>query len=195
MTVFETDASGEPIDSSADDLVHAAKETGLLEIEGVAQEEAAEIASVTNALARLREAERSLTESARSALQVSAQEFRALQFIVIAHQGGRLVSPSMLSDHLGVSAASVTKLLNKLEAGQHVTRLLHPHDRRAIQIVVSPQAQALVQRSVGRQQARRFHAAAQLSSSERVVVARFLNDITHHIQADQAKWTLEAKQR
>ncbi|MHA3685061.1 MarR family winged helix-turn-helix transcriptional regulator [Leucobacter sp. HY1910] len=188
MNTFGADANDSHSEQGVDRLVHASAENEELEVPGMSQEQVEEVLQVVNGLAHLRNAERTLTESARVALGVSAQDMRALQFVVSEQQGDRIVSPSMLADYLRVSAASITKLLNKLERAEHLSRSLHPHDRRGIQIEVSPATRALVQRSVGRQQARRFNAAAQLSSAERLVVARFLDEVTRGIVGDRAAW-------
>lgn len=192
MIAFESPTSDRQVEHDVDELVHASAEVHTIEAPGVTPEEKAEIVAVTNALAHLRDAERGLSEAALAALGVTPQELRALQYLAVAKQHDRLVSPSILAQYLRVSAASMTKLLNKLERAGHVSRLLHPHDRRALQIDLTPTTQALVQRSVGRQQARRFTAAAQLTSDERALVARFLGGLADGIAADEAAWSSSA---
>lgn len=189
MTHGEPSANDELIEKELDQLVHASREAGTVEAPEISDRELAEVNALTDALARLREAERGLTEVSRSSLGVSPQELRALQYLVAASRQGELVTPSALADYLRISAASTTKLLNRLERGQHITRALHPHDRRAIQIDVTPQSEALTQRSVGRQQARRFFAAARLTSSERALVTEFLDQITHDMERDRETWS------
>lgn len=171
-----------------DRLVYASHENNELDAPEVSDADLREITALTNSLAHLREAERELSESSRSVMNLSAQEMRALQFLVVSSRRGEIVTPSTLASHLGISAASTTKLLNRLERGQHISRALHPRDRRALKIEVSPQAEALTQRSVGRQQARRFYAAARLTSAERAVVTKFLDGLTHGIELDRKSW-------
>lgn len=172
-----------------DGLVHAAAEYDAVDAPDVAPEDRAGITGVMNALARLRDAERELAEASRESLAVSVQDMKALRYLVTAIRDGAVVTPSMLAQHMQASPASTTKMLNRLERAGHITRALHPDDRRALRIDVVPTTEALVQRAVGRQQARRFFAAARLTHEQRDVVTAFLDEMAHAIRADQAQWT------
>ncbi len=146
------------------------------------------ISQLMNTLARLREAELLLSEASRKYMNLSDQDMRALHYLIVAKRQGQIVTPSVLAAHLRISAASTTKLLNRLERGNHIVRRLHPQDRRAFMIEITPETEASARESVGRHQARRFHAAARLTSSERDVVTRFLTDMTEEISLDNAEW-------
>src|SRR5690606_35090429 len=163
-------------------------EGGVVEAPGVSDAAPGEINALTAALANLREAERELTERSRFTMNISEQDMRALQFLVVSLRRGELVTPSAIANHLRISAASTTKLLNRLERAGHISRELHPSDRRAFKIEISPETEAWAQRSFGRQQARRFLAAARLSSEERLVVTRFLDEVAHGIRRDAESW-------
>lgn len=180
------------LDDEVDRLVHASESGGAPDVPEMHEDDVAEITRLTDALALLRETERGLTESSRTAMGLTELEMRALRFLVVAQRSGTIATPSMLAEHLGISAASTTKLLNRLERGERVARGIHPDDRRAIRLEVDPMTTALVQRSVARQQARRFAAAARLTDHERVVVTRFLQDLTEEMSADRAEWVAEA---
>lgn len=169
-------------------LVHASGESNTVDAPAIPDGELTEITALMNSLARLREAERELSEASREFMQLTDQEMRALRYLVVGTRQGDLVTPSVLAHHLKISAASSTKLLNRLERGQYIVRSLHPHDRRAIKIDVTPECEALMQRTVGRQQARRFYAAANLTGAERKVVMRFLDGMTRDIRHDEANW-------
>ncbi|MBL3699657.1 MarR family winged helix-turn-helix transcriptional regulator [Leucobacter luti] len=167
----------------------AARGEAGLEVPGVPGSEIDEIAEVTQALERLREAERGLALASRAALGVNSTELRALQYIVAVRQRDELVTPGSLAARLRISAASTTKLLNRLEEHGHITRGVHPRDRRAFSIDVTPATQALMQRAAGRQNARRFTAAASLTTEERRVVAGFLNRVSREISGDSETLT------
>lgn len=143
----------------------------------LSEAETAEIVEVMDALERLRVAERRLSETYRGAVGVSEGDLRALQFLEAGQRRGEVMTPSRLAGHLGISAASTTKLLNRLESGGHVVRSMHPHDRRALRIDVTATTQALMLRAVGREEARRFTAAAGLSSRDRRAVVAFLGGL------------------
>jgi hypothetical protein len=55
-------------------------------------------------------------------------------------------------------------------------------------IEVTPETEASAKQTVGRQQARRFYAAARLTSEERAAVTRFLTDMTEEISLTRADW-------
>lgn len=59
-------------------------------------------------------------------------DFRALNFLHASELQGRRVTPAMLGAHLMLSSGAVTYLLDRLEAGGHVTRVRDPHDRRRV---------------------------------------------------------------
>ncbi len=169
-------------------LVHASTEGSVVEAPDVAAVDRDGITAVMNALARLRDAERELAEASRESMALSVQDMRALRYLVTVIREGELVTPTMLGQHMQTSPASTTKLLNRLERAGHITRALHPDDRRALRIDVAPRTEALIQRVVGRQQARRFYAASRLSREHRDIVTAFLNDMTNAISVDRSEW-------
>jgi DNA-binding MarR family transcriptional regulator len=107
---------------------------------------------------------------------------------MVSENRGMLVTPGALAAQIGISAASTTKLLDRLERGGHVVRHPHPTDRRALTVTVTPETRRAATLSVGRQQARRFYAAARLTSAERQAVARFLDDMTHELLEGNREW-------
>lgn len=148
-----------------------------------------QIAAVMNALARLREAERALSEASRRFMKLSEQDMRAMHYLIAAKRQNAVVTPKMLSAHMSMSAASVTKLINRLEREGHVIRKLHPSDRRAYALDVTAETNRSARETVGRTQARRIHAAADLTSRERDAVIRFLNGMTEELSLDNVDWT------
>jgi DNA-binding MarR family transcriptional regulator len=148
-----------------------------------------QIAAVMNALARLREAERALSEASRRFMKLSEQDMRALHYLIAAKRQNAVVTPKMLSVHMSMSAASVTKLINRLEREGHVIRKLHPSDRRAYALEVTAETTRSARETVGRTQARRIYAAADLSSRERDAVIRFLDGMTEELSLSNTDWT------
>lgn len=148
-----------------------------------------QIAEVMNALARLREAERALSEASRRFMKLSEQDMRALHYLIAAKRQNAVVTPKMLSVHMNMSAASVTKLINRLEREGHMIRKLHPSDRRAYALDVTAKTARSARETVGRTQARRIHAAADLTTGERDAVIRFLDGMTEELSLSNADWT------
>lgn len=191
MKARESAAARAAIMLGHDDLVHASAESATINAPDVSDGDRDGITMVMNALARLRDAERELAEASREAMALSVPEIKALRHLVVATRAGELVTPKMLAQHLQMSAASMTKLLNRLERGGHVVRALHPDDRRALRIDVTPRTEALIRRVVGRQQARRFYAAEKLTADQREVVTAFLDDMTSAMTADHETWATQ----
>lgn len=134
-------------------------------------------AAVMAALGRLRFAERHLLEAARDALGLNETDLRAVHFLVLCENRDELATPSSIAGWLGISTASTTKLLDRLEAAGHIRREAHPSDRRALTIALSRTTKDLALEMVGRPQARRLLAAARLSPEEQAVVIAFLDDM------------------
>ncbi|EYT54712.1 MarR family transcriptional regulator [Leucobacter sp. UCD-THU] len=188
---MENRDSAETADRISENLYRVGMKAGssdLVDVSDVPEAAMKEIAQLMNALARLREAETLLSEASRKYMKLSEQDMRALHYLIVAKRQGEIVTPGMIAAHLRISAASTTKLLNRLERDNHITRRLHPRDRRAFVIEVTPETEASAKQTVGRQQARRFYAAARLTSEERAAVTRFLTDMTEEISLTRADW-------
>lgn len=150
----------------------------LIDRSHLSDAEIAQIGRLMNALAGLREAEEGVRAASEKYMRLSTQDMRALHYLIVAKHRDEVATPGMLAAHLKISAASTTKLLNRLERGGHIVRRVHPRDRRAFAIEVTPETRSTAMQTVGKQHAGRFHAAARLSSDEREVVIRFLHDMT-----------------
>jgi len=142
------------------------------------------ISEVMAALGRVREAERSLADASQRYMQLNETDMRALHFLIVSEDRGTLATPSGIAAHLGISAASTTKLLDRLEKAGHVARHAHPTDRRALVISIAAHTRQAAKDTVGARQARRFYAAARLTPAERDVVIRFLDDMAHELSTD-----------
>jgi len=160
----------------------------LIDVSGVDAKSMAEINAIMGALGRLRETERLLMDESQRFMKLGETDMRALHFLMVSENRGVLVTPGALAAQIGISAASTTKLLDRLERGGHVVRHPHPSDRRALTLTVTPETRRAATMSVGRQQARRFYAAARLTSAEREAVARFLDDMAHELLEGSREW-------
>ncbi|WP_022892188.1 MarR family winged helix-turn-helix transcriptional regulator [Agromyces subbeticus] len=145
---------------------------------GLDDTEVDQIVRVMQSLRGWHDAERQMSEASRRYMKLNANDMRALRFLIAARNQGEIVTPGALTEYLGISSASTTKLLDRLERGHHVTRSPHPTDRRALAIAVTEATRLVARESVGRQHARRFAAAAELTPDEREVVIRFLDALS-----------------
>lgn len=137
-----------------------------------------QIVGVLEALRRWRLAERRMNEASRRYMQLGETDMQALRFLISAQRHEALATPSDLARHLEISTASVTKMLDRLGAHDHIRRRPHPDDRRSTAIEVTEETRRAARRSVGRTHAARFRAAADLTADERDVVIRFLDALS-----------------
>lgn len=148
-----------------------------------------QIGELMGALGALRAAEERLSEAAQRYMKLGKTDMKALHFLIAAKNTKTLATPGAIAQHLRISTASTTKLLDRLEAGGHIIRAPHPSDRRALVITITNDTYEVAVETVGRQQAQRFHAAARLTSAERNVVIRFIQDMTHDMTHSEAQHT------
>ena len=67
-------------------------------------------------------------------------DVRALICLLDAERSGHPATPGWLREQLGLTSASVTALVDRMEASGHVQRHRHPHDRRSVLLEVTPEA-------------------------------------------------------
>lgn len=150
----------------------------LMSLHGIDETELAQIVRVMDAMFRWREAEKRVTEASRRYMRLGDNDMKALRLAIVMSDRNEHVTARDIARHLGISSASTTKLLDRLEAGGHIRRTPHPTDRRALAIVVDPGTRAAAESTVGREHARRFRVAAALAPEERETVIRFLDQLS-----------------
>lgn len=160
----------------------------LVDRSALSEADVAQINRLMAALAELRKAEDQLTDASTRYMKLNRTDMRALHYLIVSAHKGELATPGALAVHLEISSASVTKLIDRLERGGHVTREPHPTDRRALVIRITPETHRSAMDTVGRQQAKRFAAAARLDAREREVVIGFVEDMTKEISLGTESW-------
>ena len=152
------------------------------------KEEIAQISDLMNALADLRATEDAVAEASTKYMDLNRTDMRALHYLIVCQNRGQVATPTAIANHLGISTASTTKLLDRLEDGGHIVREPHPTDRRALAISITPGTRQAAMETVGKHQARRFKAAKRLTPEERDVVLRFLQDMNAELDIAGADW-------
>ncbi|WP_442927615.1 MarR family winged helix-turn-helix transcriptional regulator [Microbacterium sp.] len=160
----------------------------LIDRSGVSPEDLQQIAALMGAIGELREAEQRLSLASRRYMQLNETDMRALHYLIVCANRDAIATPSGIAQHLGISTAATTKLLDRLEKSSHIHRAPHPTDRRALAITISKETRLAAMETVGRQQSKRFYAAARLTRDERDVVIRFLTDMTNEISLRGESW-------
>lgn len=150
----------------------------LVRHDDLSDDELRQIIGVLDAVRHWRESEQRLNLESRTALQLNETDMKALRYIIASMNANVAVTAGALSEHLHISTASVTKLLDRLERAGHIVRRPHPTDRRAVTVEITPETHRQVRRTMGLQHARRFEVARALSPEEREIVTRFLDDLS-----------------
>lgn len=150
----------------------------LVDYSAMDEAEIAQIVRVLVGIRRWRESEQAISFQSRNQMRLNETDMKALRFLVVSKNQDVVVTPGALAEHLNISTASTTKLLDRLAAAGHIERSPHPTDRRALMITITQHTHERVRDTVGRTHARRFEIAARLTPTEREVVIHFLNDLS-----------------
>jgi len=106
--------------------------------------------------------------------EMNRSDVRALVLVLDAHRRGEQIGPSALAAELGMSGASVTALIDRLESVGHMRRKPDPNDRRRLVLEIGEDASRLGGQYFGGLQ-RRIDAATQdLGAEDLAVVSRYL---------------------
>jgi DNA-binding MarR family transcriptional regulator len=186
------EATSAPLPPNIYDVNAADPKSQLIDRSEMATEDVAHIGELMAALGRLRSAEQQLSDASLKYMKLNQSDMRALHYLIVTANTETIATPGAIASHLKISTASTTKLLDRLENAGHITRSPHPSDRRALAISITAKTRQAAMETVGRQQAKRFHAAARLSAAERDVVIRFLDDMTQEISLTDEPWAQPA---
>lgn len=163
-------------------------ESSLIDRSRATPKDLKEISALMAALGRLRDAEQQLSEASQRYMKLGRSDMQTLHFLIVARHSDTTVTPGAIAAHLGISSASTTKLLDRLESAGHITRAPHPNDRRALSITITDETREAAMQTVGRLQAKRFYAAANLTADERAIVTRFIDDMASQIILKDEAW-------
>ncbi|MGX1792397.1 MarR family winged helix-turn-helix transcriptional regulator [Microbacterium sp. NPDC055312] len=143
---------------------------------------------IIDALRRYQEADSAMHARARQASSMSDNEIRIIQFLLTAAGNSHTVTPTTLSKHLGVTSASMTALLDRLERAGAIERVRHPSDRRSLVITATEHAEQTVGAPVVAFQQATEEIASDLTPHEQAAVVHFLRRLTEAV--DQASRTV-----
>jgi DNA-binding MarR family transcriptional regulator len=121
-----------------------------------------------------RAAEAAMRRRTRESMSMGENELLVLRYLLKATGEGRSVSPSELTRYLGVSTASTTAIIDRLEKSGHVTRVPHPSDRRSILVVATEKSDAEVRATLGKMHERMMSAVIDMTPEESAVVVATL---------------------
>lgn len=130
---------------------------------------------VLEAFRLYRAADTAMRRRTRDAMSMGENDLLTLRYLLRAEREDRIVKPAELSRYLGVSTASTTAIIDRLERSRHVRRTPHPTDRRAIVIVPTVETDDEVRRTLGAMHARMLDAVIGMTPAEARIVVECLS--------------------
>lgn len=143
------------------------------------------VVAVLDALRRFHQADSAMRTALRAEMGMNETDVRALRHLIAEELAGRQVSAKDLADHLGISTASTTKLLDRLSASCHLTRAQHPTDRRSFVVQATERTHDQLRRQMGAMHARMFRLTAAVPAEHRMVITSYLREMAAAIVADE----------
>lgn len=138
---------------------------------------------VIDALRAYRDADNAMSERARSMSSMTDNEMRIVQFLLTEAKQHHSVTPTGLAKHLGVTSASMTALLDRLERAGAIERVRHPSDRRSLLITATPLAERTVGAPIVALREATEKIADELSESDHEAVVSFLDKLTSAVNS------------
>ncbi|WP_338067959.1 MarR family winged helix-turn-helix transcriptional regulator [Microbacterium sulfonylureivorans] len=117
-----------------------------------------------------RAAEVAMRRRTRDAMAMGENDLLTLRYLLKAVREDRLVSPAELARYLGVSTASMTVIIDRLEKSGHVRRGPHPTDRRSIVVIPTVETDEEVRRTLGAMHVRMLDAVSGMTPDETRIV-------------------------
>ncbi len=127
---------------------------------------------VLEALRTYRAAETAMRRRTRDSMSMGENELLALRYLL--RQPDHSARPSELVKYLGVTSASVTTMLDRLEKTGRVQRVANPNDRRSIFVKATPHANEEVRETLGRMHELMYGVAVEMSPEAQEHVVAFL---------------------
>jgi DNA-binding MarR family transcriptional regulator len=134
-------------------------------------------ARVMESLRAYRAAEVAMRRRTRQAMDMGENELLVLRFLTRANMRGEAVTPVTLSRYLGITSASTTAVLDRLEKSGHIRRTPNPQDRRSVLIAPSEKSDAEIRHTLTAMHERMMDVVRPLSPQDRAVVIGFLDSM------------------
>ncbi|MFJ6677847.1 MarR family winged helix-turn-helix transcriptional regulator [Microbacterium sp. NPDC091382] len=127
---------------------------------------------VLEALRTYRAAESAMRRRTRDSMSMGENELLALRFLL--RQPDHSARPAELVKYLGVTSASITTMLDRLEKSGRVERVANPTDRRSIFVRATAHADDEVRETLGRMHGLMYDVAVAMEPEAQEHVVDFL---------------------
>lgn len=129
---------------------------------------------VLEALRLYQAAESAMRRRTRQAMSMGENEVLVLRLLIRAAEHDRTVTPTDISRYLGISTASTTALIDRLEQSGHIARTRHPTDRRSVIVSATARADDELRATLGAMDHRMMAATRGLTAAESDAIVSFL---------------------
>lgn len=143
-------------------------------------------AAVIVTMLEYRMAEEAMWRRTHGSMGMSTTDLQALRFLIKAQGEQRIVSGRNLADHLGMTSASVTALLDRLTKSGHVLRTPHPTDRRSNMVTATPGSDGKVRQALGGMHGRMVDTVKALSPADAALIEQFMVSMTNAVDSIDA---------
>jgi DNA-binding MarR family transcriptional regulator len=131
--------------------------------------------SVMEAMRSYRAAEMAMRRRTQQSMDMGENELLVLRFLARARLRDEPVTPVALSRYLGITSASTTALLDRLEKSGHIARHPNPRDRRSVLIASSEKSDAEIRHTLAAMHERMMGVVRELDPAQRAAVIEFLD--------------------
>lgn len=131
--------------------------------------------SVMEAMRSYRAAEVAMRRRTQQSMDMGENELLVLRFLMRAHMREESVTPAALARYLGITSASTTALLDRLEKSGHITRAPNPADRRSVLIAATERSDEEVRHTLTQMHERMMAVVRDMGPVQRETVIAFLD--------------------
>ncbi|MFB2586610.1 MarR family winged helix-turn-helix transcriptional regulator [Herbiconiux liukaitaii] len=133
--------------------------------------------AVLEAMRSFRTAESAMRRRSEASLGMGENDLVAMRYLLRAAEQGKSVGPKELAQYLGITSASITVLLDRLEKQGHIHREPSPFDRRALIIVPTVPTDEVQAATLGDVRRELLDVVERLTPEEAATVVRFISDL------------------
>ncbi|SDQ81828.1 MarR family winged helix-turn-helix transcriptional regulator [Microbacterium sp. cf332] len=131
--------------------------------------------SALEALRLYQAAEAAMRRRTRESMSMGENELLVVRQLLRAQSRGLQVKPGDVAKYLGISTASTTSLLDRLESSGYLRRVPHPSDRRSVYLEPTERADEEVRTTLSAMHDRMHQVAADTTAEATEAVIDFLS--------------------
>lgn len=142
---------------------------------------AVELLSATR---RFRSADHEMRRRMSASMDMNTTDLAALRFVIAHELADDPITPLRLAQHLEISSASTSKLLDRLTASGHLERAPHPRDRRSRIVVATDHAHSQVRERLSGMHEQMLEIAQAVPAPARRAATDFLLAMAKHLETE-----------